>query len=143
MSNGTLDDTPDAGVDRNIRVVIAKMGLDGHTRGAKTLAKTFADSGMEVIYTGMRKRPNEVATMAVQEDVDVVGVSSLGGSYMTHVPELIEELESYGMADDVLLLVGGIIPEEDRGKLSDIGVDRVFTPDSDIADIIAFIKENV
>jgi len=140
--NQSTNQTLSTDQDRPIRVIIGKIGLDGHTRGAKTLARTFSDNGMEVIYTGMRKTPEEITVMAIQEDVDVVGISSLGGSHMTHIPELITELEERGVKDDVLLVLGGVIPKADRQELLDHGVDRIYPPDSDIAEIIDYIEAN-
>src|SRR5258708_31905782 len=110
-------------MSRPIRVLIAKVGLDGHDRGAKVIASFLRDAGMEVIYTGLRQTPEMVVNAALQEDVDVIGVSILSGAHMTVFPKLMEIMKSKKM-DDVLITGGGIIPEEDRKKLNEIGVGK-------------------
>lgn len=125
-----------------IRVLIGKPGLDGHDRGAKVIARAFRDAGCEVIYTGLRTTPETIVQSAVQEDVDVLGVSILSGAHGELVPEILELLEGYGM-DDVVVLVGGIIPGDDAEELYDLGVDGVFGPDSSASEIVAFSLETV
>ncbi len=125
--------------DRKIRVLVAKPGLDGHDRGVKVVARALRDAGMEVIYTGLHQTPQQVAETALQEDVDVVGLSILSGAHMTLVPRIKEMLNENGMGD-VLLLVGGIIPEEDTEKLISEGhADQVFTPGEPLEKITAYI----
>ena len=125
-----------------IRVVIAKPGLDGHDRGAKVIARALRDAGMEVIYTGLRQTPEMVVTAALQEDVDVVGLSILSGAHMTLVPKVTAKLKEAGM-DDVLVVVGGIIPDIDIPKLQAIGIKGIFLPGSPMQDIVDFINANV
>jgi methylmalonyl-CoA mutase, C-terminal domain len=132
-------------MSRPIRVLVAKIGLDGHDRGAKVIATALRDSGMEVIYTGLRQTPEMVVQAALQEDVDVIGVSILSGAHLTVFPKLKQMLNDQGM-EDVLITGGGIIPEEDIQELNKIGIGKLFTPGantSDIADYIkAWVKEN-
>jgi methylmalonyl-CoA mutase, C-terminal domain len=126
--------------DKKIRVLIAKPGLDGHDRGARVVARALRDAGMEVIYTGLHQTPEQVAETALQEDVDVVGLSILSGAHMTLVPKIKALLVVKGM-DDVLLVVGGIIPEEDaEGLISAGNADQVFTPGDPLDKITAYIK---
>ncbi|MFB6285503.1 MAG: cobalamin B12-binding domain-containing protein [Candidatus Bipolaricaulia bacterium] len=124
-----------------IRVLMAKAGLDGHDRGVKVVARALRDAGMEVIYTGLHNTPEQVVQAALQEDVDVIGVSILSGAHMTLFPRIVEQMEQYGM-DDVVLLGGGIIPEEDEAELKEIGVQALFGPGVSTDEIIEFIKEN-
>jgi methylmalonyl-CoA mutase, C-terminal domain len=124
---------------RPIRVLIAKPGLDGHDRGAKVVAAALRDAGMEVIYTGLHQTPEMIATAAVQEDVDVVGLSILSGAHMTLIPRVRELLEQMGR-DDVLLTGGGIIPREDIEELQRRGVGRLFGPGTPTTDLIDYIK---
>lgn len=126
------DMPPDA---RPLRVLIGKPGLDGHDRGAKVIARAFRDAGCEVIYTGLRKSPDSIVQSAVQEDVDVVGLSILSGAHNSLVPAVIEKLDEYGM-DDVLVLVGGVIPDDDAEELREAGADGVFGPDSTTDEIV-------
>lgn len=135
---------PDRGVymERKYRVLVAKLGLDAHDRGAKVVARAYRDAGFEVIYTGIYQRPEQVAEAAIQEDVDVVAVSSLAGAHLTLIPQLIEILQSQGV-DDVLFLAGGVIPDEDVAELKEKGVAAVFGPGADLDEIIRFTKENV
>ena len=128
------DDTP-------IRVLIAKPGLDGHDRGAKVLARGLRDEGFEVIYTGLRQTPEMIADAAEQEDVDVVGLSILSGAHMTLVPRITKLLKDNGL-DDVLVTVGGIIPDDDVGPLKDAGVAAVFGPGTTIASVAEFLRAN-
>jgi methylmalonyl-CoA mutase, C-terminal domain len=125
--------------DRPIKVLIAKPGLDGHDRGAKVLARGLRDEGFEVVYTGLRQTPEMVATAALQEDVDVVGLSILSGAHMTLVPRVVELLRAQGI-DDVLVTVGGTIPAEDIPALKDLGVAEVFTPGAPTQAIVDFIR---
>lgn len=127
---------------RKIRVLIAKPGLDGHDRGAKVIARALRDAGMEVIYTGLRKTPEQIVNAALQEDVDVIGLSLLSGAHMAIVPRVMELLRQHGMTD-VVVLVGGIIPPMDIEKLKQIGVDEVFVPGSSLESIIEFIRQRV
>jgi methylmalonyl-CoA mutase C-terminal domain/subunit len=126
---------------RKIRVLIAKPGLDGHDRGAKVVANALKDAGMEVIYTGLHQTPEMIAESAVQEDVDVVGLSILSGAHMTMFPRIMELLREKG-AGDIKIVGGGIIPEEDVGKLESMGVAKVFGPGTDTREIVDFIEKN-
>ena len=128
--------------DRKIRVLVAKPGLDGHDRGAKVIARALRDAGMEVIYTGLRQTPEMVATASLQEDVDVIGLSILSGAHNAIVPRVIELLKQNHM-DDVLLVVGGIIPDQDVEGLKRAGVAAVFQPGTPMDSIIEFIRGNV
>lgn len=127
---------------RPIRVLIAKPGLDGHDRGAKVLALGLRDAGMEVIYTGLRRTPEQIATAAVQEDVDIVGLSSLSGAHMTLFPRVVEALREAG-AGDVPVIGGGIIPAQDIPALTAAGIRAVFGPGTAIGDVASYIKETV
>jgi methylmalonyl-CoA mutase, C-terminal domain len=127
-------------MSRPIRVLVAKVGLDGHDRGAKVIAAALRDAGMEVIYTGLRQTPDMVVNAALQEDVDAIGVSILSGAHMTVFPKMIELMKQKGM-NDVLLTGGGIIPDEDVEKLTAMGVGKLFLPGTNTQDIAAFIKE--
>ena len=125
--------------DRKIRVLVAKPGLDGHDRGAKVVARALRDAGFEVIYTGIRQTPAMIAEAALQEDVDVVGLSILSGAHMTLCPKVVDLLRGQGQ-DDVTVLVGGIIPDEDVAPLQAAGVQGVFGPGTSTQDIIEFIR---
>ncbi len=125
--------------DSQIRVLVAKPGLDGHDRGAKVIARALRDAGFEVIYTGIRQTPQMIAEAALQEDVDVVGLSILSGAHMTLCPKVIELLHAQGQ-EDVLVLLGGIIPDEDAVQLKADGVHAVFGPGTTSAEIIAYIR---
>jgi methylmalonyl-CoA mutase, C-terminal domain len=127
---------------RRIRVVIAKPGLDGHDRGAKVIARALRDSGMEVIYMGLRQTPEQIAAAALQEDADVIGLSILSGAHMHICPKLMELLRDKGL-DDVLVVVGGIIPDVDIPKLHEIGVKGIFLPGTPMQEIIDFIEAHV
>jgi methylmalonyl-CoA mutase C-terminal domain/subunit len=129
-------------VDRKIRVLVAKPGLDGHDRGAKVIARALRDAGMEVIYTGLRQTPEMIASAALQEDVDAVGISILSGAHNTLCPRIVELLHENGM-DDTLVLVGGIVPQEDIPALKSKGVAEVFLPGTSTEDIVKFINANV
>ena len=121
--------------ERKIRVLVAKPGLDGHDRGAKVVARALRDAGMEVIYTGLRQTPEMIAEAALQEDVDVVGLSVLSGAHLTLVPKIVDRLKENGL-DDVLTVVGGIVPEEDVEPLRQIGVRGVFGPGTSTEDTL-------
>ena len=127
---------------RKVRVVIAKPGLDGHDRGAKVIARALRDAGMEVIYTGLRQTPEQIASAALQEDADVIGLSILSGAHNHIAPRLMDLLRQQGL-DDVLVLIGGIIPDVDIPKLKAIGVKGVFLPGTSMQEIIGFINSHV
>ena len=126
---------------RKLRVVIAKPGLDGHDRGAKVIARALRDAGMEVIYTGLRQTPEMIASAALQEDADVIGLSILSGAHNYIAPRLMELLKAKGL-DDVLVVIGGIIPDVDIPKLREIGVKGIFLPGTPMQQIIDFINAN-
>lgn len=128
--------------DKKIRVLVAKPGLDGHDRGAKVIARALRDSGMEVIYTGLRQTPEMVGEAALQEDVDAVGLSILSGAHMTLVPRIVELIRANGQ-DDVRIFLGGIIPDEDVPKLLELGVAAVYGPGSPTQKIIDDIRSIV
>lgn len=125
-----------------IRVLIAKPGLDGHDRGAKVVARALRDAGMEVIYTGIRQTPEMIAEAALQEDVDVVGLSILSGAHMTLCPRVVDLLREQGM-DDVLVLTGGIIPDEDVPALQAAGIRGIFGPGTSTQEIVDFVRRAV
>ena len=125
---------------RKIRVVIAKPGLDGHDRGAKVIARALRDAGMEVIYTGLRQTPEQIVGAALQEDADVIGLSILSGAHMHACPKVMELLKEKGL-HDVLVVVGGIIPDVDIPKLNAIGITGIFLPGTPMQEIIAFIEK--
>jgi len=127
--------------DRPLKVLIAKPGLDGHDRGAKVLARGLRDEGFEVVYTGLRQTPEMIVTAALQEDVDVVGLSILSGAHMTLVPRVCAQLQERDLGD-VLVTVGGIIPDEDVPALQDAGVAAVFGPGTTIREVADFIRAN-
>ena len=129
-------------LERKIRVLVAKPGLDGHDRGAKIVARGLRDAGMEVIYTGIRQTPNMIVESALQEDVDVVGLSILSGAHMVLLPAIAEKLRENGL-EDILVVAGGIIPDEDVNPLKEAGIHAVFTPGTSTQDIVAFIQANV
>ena len=128
------------GIRRPLRVLVAKVGLDGHDRGAKVIATSLRDAGMEVIYTGLRQTPEMVVNAALQEDVDAIGVSILSGAHMTVFPKIIALMQEKGL-DDVLLTGGGIIPEEDMQKLNEMGVGKLFAPGASTSSIADYIRE--
>jgi methylmalonyl-CoA mutase C-terminal domain/subunit len=127
---------------RKLRVVIAKPGLDGHDRGAKVIARALRDAGMEVIYTGLRQTPEMIASAALQEDADCIGLSILSGAHNHIAPRLMELLHEKGL-DDVLVVIGGIIPDVDIPRLKEMGIKGVFLPGTPMQDIIEFINTNV
>jgi methylmalonyl-CoA mutase, C-terminal domain len=124
--------------NRPIRILVAKVGLDGHDRGARIIATSLRDAGMEVIYTGLRQTPEMVVNAALQEDVDAIGISILSGAHMTVFPKIIKLVKEKGM-DDVLITGGGIIPAEDMAKLKEMGVDELFPPGTNTQDIVKYI----
>jgi methylmalonyl-CoA mutase C-terminal domain/subunit len=126
---------------QKIRVVIAKPGLDGHDRGAKVIARALRDAGMEVIYTGLRQTPEQIVGAALQEDADVIGLSILSGAHMHICPRVMELLKEKGL-HDVLVVIGGIIPDVDVPKLREIGITGIFLPGSPMQDIVDFIKKH-
>src|SRR5579859_524890 len=129
-------------MDKRIRVLVAKPGLDGHDRGAKIVARALRDAGMEVIYTGLRQTPEQIMNAALQEDVDAIGISILSGAHNTIVPRICELLKAQGL-EDVLLIVGGIIPDGDIARLKTLGVAEVFQPGASTQEIVDFIRSRV
>ncbi|MEZ5099342.1 MAG: cobalamin B12-binding domain-containing protein [Thermoleophilia bacterium] len=129
-------------MSRKIRIVIAKVGLDGHDRGAKVIARALRDAGMEVIYTGLHQTPEQVVAAAVDEDADAIGISILSGAHMTLVPRILELLAEQG-AEDVLVVVGGTIPKDDAAELKRQGVAEVFTPGAPMSGIVEFLQQAV
>jgi methylmalonyl-CoA mutase C-terminal domain/subunit len=128
--------------EKRLRIVVAKPGLDGHDRGAKIIARALRDGGFEVIYTGLHQTPEMIAETAVQEDADAVGLSVLSGAHLTLFPEVIKLLKEKG-AGDVAVFGGGIIPDDDVGKLKNLGVKQIFTPGASTEDIVRWVRENV
>ncbi len=133
-------ETAESSVQRPIRVLIAKPGLDGHDRGAKVIARALRDAGMEVIYTGLRQTSDMIVSAAVQEDVDVVGLSILSGAHMHYFQEITDKLRAKG-ADDILIFGGGIVPDEDLPKLKEMGVSAIFTPGTSTQEVVKFLRE--
>jgi methylmalonyl-CoA mutase C-terminal domain/subunit len=129
-------------MDRKIRVLIGKPGLDGHDRGAKVVASALRDGGMEVIYTGLHQTPEMIVEAAIQEDVDVVGLSILSGAHMTLLPKIVAMLRERG-AEDIMVIGGGIIPEDDVAELRKMGVAGVFTPGAPTTEIVDFIRKEM
>ncbi len=127
---------------RPIRIIIAKLGLDGHDRGAKVVARALRDAGMEVIYTGLRQTPENIVEMAIQEDADFIGISSLSGAHNHLFPRVLSLLREKG-AEDIILFGGGIIPEAEKEELKRLGVREIFTPGSDTREVVQFIGDNV
>ena len=128
--------------ERPIRCLVAKVGLDGHDRGAHVISRAFRDAGFEVIYSGLHNTPDEIVRAAVQEDVDVVGISLLSGAHNTLVPKILDGLEEYGALEDTLVLLGGVVPEEDRKRLKEAGVAEVFGPGTSMTDAIEYVREH-
>jgi methylmalonyl-CoA mutase C-terminal domain/subunit len=126
--------------DRRLRILIAKPGLDGHDRGAKVVARALRDAGFEVIYTGLRQTPEQIAAAAVQEDVDAVGLSILSGAHNSLLPEITRLLRQQG-AGDILVFAGGIIPEQDIDRLKSAGIDQIFLPGASTRDIVQYLRE--
>jgi methylmalonyl-CoA mutase C-terminal domain/subunit len=129
--------------ERRIKVLLGKLGLDGHDRGVKIIAKALRDAGMEVIYLGMRLTPDEVARAAIHEDVDVIGVSLLSGVHMRLIPKMTQFLKEKGVLEDMLIVLGGTIPDQDIPRLKELGVDGIFPVGTSLEEIIKFIRENV
>jgi methylmalonyl-CoA mutase C-terminal domain/subunit len=129
-------------MDEKIRVIVAKPGLDGHDRGAKVIARAFRDAGFEVIYTGLRQTPEQVVNAALQEDADVIGLSVLSGAHMTLCPRIMDLIKKEGL-DDVLVVVGGIIPDQDITKLKELGVAEIFQPGASTEEIVTYVRQNV
>jgi methylmalonyl-CoA mutase C-terminal domain/subunit len=128
--------------ERKIRVMVAKPGLDGHDRGARVLARCFRDSGFEVIYTGCHQSPEQIASAAIQEDVDLVGLSCLSGAHRTLFPRVVELLKAQG-AGDITVIGGGIIPDEDFQNLYDAGIRAIFTPGAKLEVIVDWVRTNI
>jgi len=131
---------PDEGGGRKIRILTAKVGLDGHDRGIKVISRALRDAGIEVIYTGLHQTPEMVVETAIQEDVDGIGVSILSGAHMTLFPEILRLLRERG-APDIVVFGGGIIPDEDIQPLRDLGVEKVFTPGTSLEEAVAFVMQ--
>lgn len=129
-------------VERRIRVMVAKPGLDGHDRGARVIARAFRDAGFEVVYTGLHQTPEEIVEAAIQEDVDMIGLSSLAGAHRFLFPRVMELLKEKGV-DDIVVCGGGIIPDDDIPKLKEIGIKEIFTPGTPLSKIVDWVKENV
>ena len=127
---------------RKIRVVIAKPGLDGHDRGAKVIARALRDAGMEVVYTGLHQTPEQIVETAIQEDADAIGISVLSGAHMTLVPRILDLLRE-NEADDVVVVVGGTIPNDDADALRELGVAEIFTPGASTTAIVDFLRSRV
>ncbi len=129
--------------ERPLRVIVAKVGLDGHDRGAKIVARALRDAGMEVIYTGLHRKPEEVVAAAVQEDVDAIGVSILSGAHMTVFARLIKEMKRHGIWDDVVLLGGGVMPDDEVEELKRQGVHEIIGQDATPEQVVAAVREAV
>ena len=129
-------------MEKKIRVLVAKPGLDGHDRGAKIVARALRDAGMEVIYTGLHQVPERIVEAAIQEDVHVIGLSLLSGAHMTLIPDVIDLLEQND-ASDIIVLAGGIIPQEDAERLKKMGVDKTFGPGTPTDEIVKYIRDNI
>jgi methylmalonyl-CoA mutase C-terminal domain/subunit len=127
---------------RTIRCLVAKVGLDGHDRGAHVITRAFRDAGFEVIYSGLHKSPDAIVQATVQEDVDVLGISILSGAHNTLVPTIVEGLKEYDAFEDTLVLVGGIIPDEDEDELRELGINNIFGPGAAIEDMVEFVRDN-
>lgn len=127
---------------RKLRVMVAKPGLDGHDRGARIIARAFRDAGFEVIYTGLHQTPEEIVQAAIQEDVDMIGLSSLAGAHMYLFPKVVELLKEKGI-DDIVVCGGGIIPDEDIPRLKAAGIKEIFIPGSSLDEIVHWVKKNV
>jgi methylmalonyl-CoA mutase C-terminal domain/subunit len=127
---------------RQIRCLVAKVGLDGHDRGAHVIARAFRDAGFEVVYSGLHRSPDEVVQATVQEDVDVLGISILSGAHNTLVPKIMDGLREYDAFEDTLVLVGGIIPDDDKAELRAEGVAEIFGPGASMDEMIAYVREH-
>jgi methylmalonyl-CoA mutase C-terminal domain/subunit len=138
----SADDRSASEKQGSIRCLIAKVGLDGHDRGAHVITRAFRDAGFEVIYSGLHKAPDDIVQAAVQEDVDVLGISILSGAHNTLIPKIVEGLEEYDAFEDTLLIVGGVIPDDDKAELKEMGVAEVFGPGTPIEETVEFVREN-
>jgi len=127
---------------RRTRVMVAKPGLDGHDRGARIIARAYRDAGFEVVYTGLHQTPEEIVEAAIQEDVDMIGLSSLAGAHKYLFPRTVELLREKG-ADDIVVCGGGIVPDEDIEMLKEIGIKKIFTPGTTLEEIVKWVEENV
>ncbi|MFW6147170.1 MAG: cobalamin B12-binding domain-containing protein [Thermodesulfobacteriota bacterium] len=127
---------------RKVRVLVAKPGLDGHDRGARIIARAYRDAGFEVVYSGLHQSPEEIVQAAIQEDVDMVGLSSLAGAHMYLFPRVVELLREKG-ADDIIVCGGGIFPEEDIPKLKEAGIKEIFTPGTPLSEVVQWVETNV
>jgi methylmalonyl-CoA mutase C-terminal domain/subunit len=127
---------------RTIRCLIAKVGLDGHDRGAHVITRAFRDAGFEVIYSGLHRSPDEIVQAAVQEDVNVLGISILSGAHDTLVPRIIDGLKEYGAFEDTLVIVGGIVPDDDEQELKQAGVAEVFGPGASMGEMVEYVREH-
>lgn len=128
---------------RPIKVIVAKPGLDGHDRGAKVIARSLRDAGMEVVYTGIFQTPESIMRAVIQEDAQVLGLSSLSGAHLEYAEELLKSLEENGLKDSVLFILGGTIPDADAARLRELGVAEVFGPGTPTASVVSYIRENV
>jgi methylmalonyl-CoA mutase C-terminal domain/subunit len=129
-------------ISRKIRILVAKPGLDGHDRGARIIARAFRDAGFEVVYTGLHQTPEQIVSAAIQEDVDLIGLSTLAGAHMYLFQKAIDLLKAQG-ADDIMVIGGGIIPEKDVRKLKAAGIREIFPPGSSLETIVAWVRQNV
>jgi methylmalonyl-CoA mutase C-terminal domain/subunit len=129
-------------ISRKIRILVAKPGLDGHDRGARIIARAFRDAGFEVVYTGLHQTPEQIVSAAIQEDVDLIGLSTLAGAHMYLFQKAIDLLKAQG-ADDIMVIGGGIIPEKDVRKLKAVGIREIFPPGSSLETIVAWVRQNV
>jgi methylmalonyl-CoA mutase C-terminal domain/subunit len=127
---------------RKIRILVAKPGLDGHDRGARVIARAYRDAGFEVVYTGLHQTPEQIVAAALQEDVDLIGLSCLSGAHMYLFKRVLELLKE-NKADDIMVIVGGIIPEEDIPKLKKLGIKEIFLPGTSLDNIVGWVKDNV
>ena len=130
------------GSERRIRILVAKPGLDGHDRGVRIIARAYRDAGFEVVYTGLHQTPEQIVAAALQEDVDLIGLSCLSGAHMTLFKRVLELLEA-NKADDVMVIGGGIIPEEDIAKLKKLGIKEIFLPGTSLDKIVGWVRDNV
>jgi methylmalonyl-CoA mutase C-terminal domain/subunit len=142
MTDTSANTPATSSLGRPVRILVAKPGLDGHDRGAKVIVRALRDAGMEVIYTGIRQTPEMIVAAALQEDVDVIGLSILSGAHLAIFPKIMELLKAQGM-DDVIVLAGGIIPDEDISQVKAMGVQGVFGPGTSLSAIVEFIREQV
>jgi methylmalonyl-CoA mutase C-terminal domain/subunit len=129
--------------ERPVRCLVAKVGLDGHDRGAHVIARAFRDAGFEVVYSGLHRAPEEIVQAAVQEDVNVLGISILSGAHNTLIPKVIDGLEAYSALDDTLVIVGGIVPDDDEDALKAAGVAEVFGPGTPMSETVDFVRANL